>query len=80
MKIWAPLISIVEICLHTWAHRKNASNTNPNIYYRSPMHIVSSQFCAYCRNKSEMERVSKIQDKRRISWHAHLRDLSKSVS
>lgn len=79
MQICAPLIVFIEVALHVWAHRKNAKNTNANFYYRSPLHIVTAQFCAYCRNHSEMEQVSRLQDQRKKDWRIHLRDMAKSM-
>lgn len=79
MRLWAPLIVIVEICLHVWAHKKNSRNTNENIYFRSPLHIATAQFCAICRNQTEMDQVSKLQDKRQQNWRLHLKDVAKSM-
>ncbi|XP_055700963.1 uncharacterized protein LOC129800531 isoform X2 [Phlebotomus papatasi] len=63
-KLTAIFIITVETLLHIWAHRRNSRNKNPCIYYRSPLHVVSSQFCAICRSESSMKRVKKIQDER----------------
>ncbi|XP_059615571.1 uncharacterized protein LOC132261064 [Phlebotomus argentipes] len=63
-RLTAIFIITVETLLHIWAHRRNSRNTNPCIYYRSPLHVVSSQFCAICRSESSMKRVKKIQDER----------------
>uniref|UniRef100_A0A1L8DA82 Putative conserved plasma membrane protein n=1 Tax=Nyssomyia neivai TaxID=330878 RepID=A0A1L8DA82_9DIPT len=63
-KLTAIFIIFIETLLHIWAHRRNARNTNPGIYFRSPMHVVSSQFCAICRSESSMKRVKMIQDER----------------
>lgn len=78
-RIFAPLILLIEVYLHVWAHRKNSRNTNANIYYRSPLHIITAQFCANCRNHSEMEQVSRLQDKRLQSWRQHIRDMARSM-
>ena len=79
-RLSAALMVVVEVCLHVWAHKKNTKNTNPNIYYRSPLHIVTSQFCALCRNQSEMDQVYKLQDKRNRSWRMHLKDMARTIS
>lgn len=73
------LIAIIEVCLHVWAHKKNAQNKNVHIYYRSPLHVMTSQFCAVCRNRSEMDRVSKLQVKRQQNWQHHLNHVTKTV-
>uniref|UniRef100_A0A7G3AGN7 Putative secreted protein n=2 Tax=Lutzomyia longipalpis TaxID=7200 RepID=A0A7G3AGN7_LUTLO len=63
-KLTAIFIIFLETLLHIWAHRRNSRNTNPCIYFRSPLHVVSSQFCAICRSESSMKRVKMIQDER----------------
>lgn len=78
-RLCAPLMAVIEICLHVWAHKKNARNTNANIYYRSPLHIMTSQFCAVCRNRSEMDQVSKLHVKRQQNWRHHFNHMAKTV-
>lgn len=51
----AVIVSIVEIFLHFWSHFKNGVNMNKDVYYRSPLHVITSQFCAKCLSESEME-------------------------
>ncbi|XP_013105659.1 uncharacterized protein LOC106085791 [Stomoxys calcitrans] len=51
----ALVIMIVETFFHFWAHFKNGINMNKDFYYRSPLHVITSQFCAKCRCESEME-------------------------
>lgn len=51
----ALIIMILEIFFHMWAHFKNGMNMNKDVYYRSPLHVITSQFCAKCRCESEME-------------------------
>lgn len=77
-RLCAPLIGIIEIALHVWAHKKNSKNTDENVYYRSPLHIVTSQFCAVCRNKSQMDQVSRLQEKRR-NWRLHFKNMARSM-
>ena len=81
-KLTAIFIVFAEVFLHIWAHRKNNNNTNMKIYYRSPLHIVSSEFCAICRTQSDMDQVSKIQDerKRTRSLHLNLKQVSRTIS
>lgn len=68
-RFYAVAMAFVEIFLHVWAHKKNARNQNQNIYYRSPLHIITSQFCASCLHKRQMDKVSKLQEKRQKIWH-----------
>lgn len=46
-------VTIIEVFLHFWSHQKNGLNTDNRIYYRSPLHIITSQFCIRCRNESD---------------------------
>ena len=39
-KLALMLILLTEVALHRWAHKKNACNTNPETYYRTPLFIV----------------------------------------
>lgn len=77
-RLCAPLIGIIEIALHVWAHKKNSKNTDENVYYRSPLHIFTSQFCAVCRNKAQMDQVSRLQEKRR-NWRLHFQNVTRSM-
>ncbi|XP_031630966.1 uncharacterized protein LOC116345622 isoform X2 [Contarinia nasturtii] len=65
-RLCAPVIEIIEIFLHVWAHKKNAKNTDENFYYRSPLHIVTSQFCAVCRMRKQIKpiRMTKLRKKK----------------
>lgn len=58
------ILSVMEIALHVWAHKKNCQNINPCLYYRSPLHIYTSQFCNVCRDQNDGEEVIRIQEKR----------------
>lgn len=71
---------MLEVALHLWSHKNNQRNTNKMIYYRSPLHVITSQFCAVCRQEREMEQVSKLQDRRKRSWHFHLEAVARRIS
>ncbi|XP_035717231.1 uncharacterized protein LOC118439604 [Vespa mandarinia] len=58
------LLMIFEVILHVWAHHKNKSLKNAGVYFRSPFHAISSEFCALCQNETCMDRVGKLQQKR----------------
>lgn len=58
------LLMMFEVILHVWAHRKNKSLKNASVYFRSPFHAISSEFCALCQNEMCMDRVGKLQQKR----------------
>ncbi|XP_053952835.1 uncharacterized protein LOC128859781 isoform X2 [Anastrepha ludens] len=49
------ILLAIEGFLHCWAHKKNSLNTNKSYYFRSPLHLLTSQFCARCRCECEME-------------------------
>lgn len=55
------VIMVLEVAFHVWAHRKNKSLKNANVYFRSPFHAISSEFCAICQNETCMDRVGKMQ-------------------
>ncbi|KAJ6633175.1 hypothetical protein Bhyg_16019, partial [Pseudolycoriella hygida] len=59
-RICAVLALLIELSMHIWAHKKNCRNSNPNIYYRSPLHIFTSQFCIVCRHESAMDQLTDI--------------------
>uniref|UniRef100_A0A0K8TN03 Putative conserved plasma membrane protein n=1 Tax=Tabanus bromius TaxID=304241 RepID=A0A0K8TN03_TABBR len=72
------ILAVCEIAMHIWAHRKNSRNTNPDIYYRSPVHILTSQFCAICRSEFEKDHINKIQSRRHL--HANLKHVTSSLT
>lgn len=79
-RLSAVLTIIFEVILHVWSHKKNSNNTNESIYYRSPLHVITSQFCGTCRQEMEMERVSKLQDERQRCWRLRLEDVARRIS
>lgn len=50
----AIILMITEITLHVWSHSKNTRNANPKIYYRSPLHALTSQFCSLCLETKDL--------------------------
>ncbi|XP_017794253.1 PREDICTED: uncharacterized protein LOC108575851 [Habropoda laboriosa] len=65
-----PVLMFLEVSLHVWAHHKNKALKNANVYFRSPFHAISSEFCALCQNETCMNRVGKMQQ---IRMHKFLR-------
>jgi len=53
-RIAAIILMVAEITLHVWSHSKNTRNDNPKIYYRSPLHALTSQFCSFCLETKEL--------------------------
>lgn len=76
-KLPTVLIAIFEIIIHMWCHKKNKQLSDPGLYYRSPLHIVTSEYCAYCTSQKQMDKISKIQDKRK---YRHFKSTCKYVS
>lgn len=74
------LMFVLEIALHVWAHKKNSQNNNPGQYYRSPLHIYTSQYCNVCRDQSDMEQVGRIQEKRLSKYsRLSLKNMARSI-
>ncbi|KAK1118631.1 hypothetical protein K0M31_014936 [Melipona bicolor] len=65
-----PILMFFEMSLHVWAHHKNKTLKDANVYFRSPFHGISSEFCALCQNETCMNRVGKMQQ---IRMHKFLR-------
>lgn len=65
-----PVLMFLEMSLHIWAHHKNKTLKDANVYFRSPFHGISSEFCALCQNETCMNRVGKMQQ---IRMHKFLR-------
>jgi len=78
-RICAVLAVLIELLIHVWAHKKNRCNINPNIYYRSPLHIFTSQFCIVCRHETAMDQVIKLQDQRNKHWRLSLKNVAKNI-
>lgn len=62
---------IVECLLHVWAHRKNLTNTNEKVCYRSPLYLLTQNFCAKCRLTLEMTEIGKLHDNSRLRFELH---------
>ncbi|XP_058065817.1 uncharacterized protein LOC131215441 [Anopheles bellator] len=80
-KLFALLISFVEVMLHMWAHRKNgAGGRRQDVYYRSPMHVVTRNFCEVCRHEQLMGRVGKLQDGRMKQMQNYFRKVTRNMA
>ncbi|XP_032665008.1 uncharacterized protein LOC116841328 [Odontomachus brunneus] len=64
------LLMLFEVVLHVWAHHKNKALKNASVYFRSPFHDISAEFCALCQNETCMNRVGKMHQ---IRMHKFLR-------
>lgn len=62
------MLFILEIFLHINCHRKNKQMKNTNLFYRSPFHVVTSIFCASCRESQSSSKVGQLQDQRRYRY------------
>ncbi|XP_050093305.1 uncharacterized protein LOC126576182 [Anopheles aquasalis] len=87
-KLFALIITLVEVILHMWAHRKNAAaaaaasgdSHRPDVYYRSPMHVVTRNFCEVCRHERLMGRVGKLQDVRLKQMQNYFRKVTRNIA
>ncbi|XP_058831101.1 uncharacterized protein LOC131689807 isoform X2 [Topomyia yanbarensis] len=79
-RVAAILILSVEAALHIWAHKKNSNNPNPNVYYRSPMHVTSRHFCGICRDQRQMDRIEQLQDKRMKQMQNYFRSVARNIA
>lgn len=64
-RITALLMLFCELIMHLWAHRKNSRNTDETVFYRSPLHLFTSEFCGICKSDTGMKRLGQMQDRRR---------------
>ena len=64
-RITAVVLMFCELVLHIWSHWKNDRNTDKTVFYRSPLHLITGQFCAKCISESGMDKLGTIQDRRR---------------
>lgn len=74
------LFMLLEIALHVWAHHKNKMLRNSSIYFRSPFHVISSEFCALCQNETCMNRIGKIQQMRMHKFLRHCNYMKRVVT
>ncbi|XP_015519097.1 uncharacterized protein [Neodiprion pinetum] len=56
------ILMCLEVFLHVWAHHKNKHLKNADVYFRSPFHSITSEFCALCQSETCMDRVGKMQE------------------
>ncbi|EDV96844.1 uncharacterized protein LOC6557041 [Drosophila grimshawi] len=80
--LWA-LLSVLEIFLHMLSHYKNSLTMQKNIYFRSPLHLLTSQYCAICRNEtgSKYNRTFDILNKQMRLAHQSdaLKNMAKAI-
>ncbi|XP_023937965.1 uncharacterized protein LOC112045845 [Bicyclus anynana] len=62
------ILMLLEIFLHIRCHKKNKNLKDPNLYYRSPFHVITATFCGWCRECDMASKIGQIQDKRRYKY------------
>lgn len=62
------LIVLLEVFLHLRCHKHNKSLKDPNLYYRSPFHFITSTFCGVCRDCDTASKIGQMQDQRRSRY------------
>ena len=68
---WLTVISIIiELCLHMCAHKINKDCKDPQLMYKSPLHILTSQFCAFCKSTRYMKKIGELQDARALKVYS----------
>ena len=68
---WLTVFSIIiELCLHMWTHKTNKYYKGSHLRYRSPLHVLTSQFCALCKSKRNMKKISRLQDARALQVYS----------
>lgn len=55
---------IFELIFHAWTHHKNKSLKDSDVYFRSPFHGITAEFCVRCQETTRMDKVGKIQQAR----------------
>lgn len=68
---WLTVFSIlIELCLHMWTHKTNKYCKDTRLRYRSPLHVLSSQFCALCKTRRNTQKISRLQDARALKVYS----------
>ncbi|PZC78518.1 uncharacterized protein LOC124645242 [Helicoverpa zea] len=73
--LFCVILMMLEIFLHVRCHKKNKSLKDPNLYYRSPFHVVTSTFCGVCRDCDTASKIGQLQDQRR-NRYGYIRGLT----
>ncbi|KAH8305719.1 hypothetical protein KR059_008139, partial [Drosophila kikkawai] len=77
------LLAVIEIFLHMMSHHKNSLTMQKGLYFRSPLHVLSSQFCAVCRTESDSKynRIFDLLHKQMRASHRSgaLKDMAKAI-
>ncbi|XP_035447074.1 uncharacterized protein LOC118273923 [Spodoptera frugiperda] len=63
--LFCVILMVLEVFLHVRCHKKNKKLKDPNLYYRSPFHMVTSTFCGVCRDCDTASKIGQLQDQRR---------------
>ncbi|XP_048006253.1 uncharacterized protein LOC125241701 [Leguminivora glycinivorella] len=70
--VWPALLvmflMIAEVFIHICCHKQNKSLKDPSLYYRSPLHMLTSIFCGECRESEMSSKIGQMQDQRRFRY------------
>uniref|UniRef100_V5G5Z9 Uncharacterized protein n=1 Tax=Anoplophora glabripennis TaxID=217634 RepID=V5G5Z9_ANOGL len=55
---------LLETILHCWVHKINKTLKSDGVYYQSPLHGITKEFCSRCREFDAVEQIGKLQDVR----------------
>ncbi|KAH8345727.1 hypothetical protein KR067_002399, partial [Drosophila pandora] len=77
-------LAVIEIFLHMMSHHKNSLTMQKGLYFRSPLHVLSSQFCAICRTEcdSKYNRIFDMLNKQMRNSHRSgaLKNMAKAMA
>ncbi|XP_061718979.1 uncharacterized protein LOC133534044 [Cydia pomonella] len=62
------LLMMAEVFIHVCCHKQNKSLKDTSLYYRSPLHMVTSIFCGMCREDEMSSKIGQLQDQRRCRY------------
>ncbi|KAK0077339.1 hypothetical protein PV325_004066 [Microctonus aethiopoides] len=79
-KWFAATLILFEVIFHRWAHHKNKSLKDYNVYYRSPLNGITSEFCALCQDETRMNRVGKMHQIRLHKFFRQCHYMKRAVS
>lgn len=78
-KMTAVFILAFESILHYLSHYKNRNNRNSNIFYRSPLHLLTSQFCRECVAQNEMDSIRRLHKISSTRLNINFKDVTKVI-
>ncbi|XP_050501086.1 uncharacterized protein LOC126881090 [Diabrotica virgifera virgifera] len=66
-------VCVIEIFLHTRIHRKNKELEDLSFYYQSPLHGLTKEVCARCKDEKAKNKIAKLQDKQHEKFKNYIK-------